>query len=332
MKERLNYLISHRTLPKEEAKEVLLKMGRGDYNEVEMAAFLTVYMMRQITVEELEGFREAMLELCLSLDLSEYDPVDLVGTGGDGKNTFNISTLSAFVVAGAGQLVAKHGNNGVSSLCGSSNLLLELGYNFSNDPERLKRDLDRAGITFLHAPLFHPAMKRIAPVRAGLRVKTFFNMLGPLTNPARVKKIVNGLFSLELMRNYNYLYQKSECDYAVLHGLDGYDEISLTGEVKIQGRSKGDYFETLLAPSDFGFPIVDPTTIGGGKDIKESAKIFLSILDGEGSESQENVVIANAGVTLQIAKNISLAEGLSEAKESLKSGRARERLQRVLAD
>ena len=233
MKEILDHLINYRSLDRERSKEVLTNLARGTYNQSQVAAFLTVYMMRTITVEELAGFREAMLELCLFTDLSEFEAMDLCGTGGDGKDTFNISTLSSFVVAGAGQNVVKHGNNGVSSVCGSSNVLQQLGYEFTNDRDKLRRNLEDAGICFLHAPLFHPAMKNVAPIRKELGMKTFFNMLGPLVNPTFPKKQLIGVFNLELARLYGYLLQEAKSDFAVVHGLDGYDEISLTGPFKV---------------------------------------------------------------------------------------------------
>ena len=232
MKDILNRLINHETISKEEARNVLVNISAGKYNHSQIAAFLTVYMMRSITLEELEGFRDALLEMCLSTDLAQYDPIDLCGTGGDGKDTFNISTLACFVTAGAGVKVAKHGNYGVSSGCGSSNVMEHLGIKFSNEQDFLKRSMDEAGICFLHAALFHPAMKNVAPIRKELGVKTFFNMLGPMVNPAFPKNQVVGVFSLELARMYAYLYQKTDKNFTILHALDGYDEISLTGNTK----------------------------------------------------------------------------------------------------
>ncbi|MGB5929213.1 MAG: anthranilate phosphoribosyltransferase, partial [Cyclobacteriaceae bacterium] len=229
MKKILNDLFDHKSLDKATAKRILINLAQGEYNQSQVAAFLTVYLMRSITVEELGGFREAMLELCIPLDLAQYDAIDLCGTGGDGKDTFNISTLSSFVVAGAGQPVAKHGNNGVSSICGSSNLLAHFGYEFTNDPEKIEKSMKQAGISFLHAPLFHPAMKNVAPIRRDLGVKTFFNMLGPMVNPSFPRKQLVGVFSLELARLYAYLYQQTDKEFVILHALDGYDEISLTG-------------------------------------------------------------------------------------------------------
>ena len=249
MKEVLNQLFEYKSLEKETAKEILKNLALGKYNQSQVAAFLTVYLMRSITVEELEGFRDAMLELCVRVDIPEYDAIDLCGTGGDGKNTFNISTLSSFIVAGAGQNVAKHGNNSVSSVSGSSNLMTHFGYEFTNDVSKLRQSLDECGLCFLHAPLFHPAMKNVAPIRRDLGVKTFFNMLGPMVNPSFPKKQLVGVFSLELARLYGYLYQKTDKHLVILHSLDGYDEISLTGGFK--KISNGN--ESILNPSDLGF-------------------------------------------------------------------------------
>src|ERR1051325_10004176 len=231
MKQILNELIDHRSLSRETAHQVLVDLASGKYNQSQTVAFMTIYMMRSITIDELQGFRDAMLELCIPVKF-DAPVMDVCGTGGDGKNTFNISTLSSFVVAAAGQPVAKHGNYGVSSSCGSSNLLEYFGYKFTNDVDELKRCLDRANICFMHAPLFHPAMKNVAPIRKELGVKTFFNMLGPMVNPAFPKKQLVGVFNLELARQYGYLYQQSEKEFLILHSLGGYDEVSLTGPFK----------------------------------------------------------------------------------------------------
>ena len=316
MKETLNKLINHEILPKEEAKQILVNIAKGDYNTSQIAAFLTVYMMRSITIEELEGFRDALLELCLAVDLSEYNPIDLCGTGGDGKDTFNISTLASFVTAGAGIHVTKHGNYGVSSKCGSSNVMEFLGIKFSNDADFLKRTIEEAGICVLHAPLFHPAMKNVAPIRRELAVKTFFNMLGPMVNPAFPKNQMVGVFNLELARMYGYLYQNKNKKFTVLNALDGYDEISLTGDTKtISNHSEG-----MLSPADFGVNKVSQKEIVGGEDVADSARIFMDILQGKGTDAQNNVVCANAGVAIATVKGIAPKEGFEEAKESLLSG------------
>ena len=316
MKDILNKLINHDFLSKEDAKQVLVNIAQGEYNTSQIAAFLTVYMMRSITIEELEGFRDALLELCMAVDLSEYDPIDLCGTGGDGKDTFNISTLASFVTAGADVKVTKHGNYGVSSKCGSSNVMEFLGIKFSNEADFLRKSIDEAGICVLHAPLFHPAMKNVAPIRRELGVKTFFNMLGPMVNPAFPKNQMVGVFNLELARMYGYLYQNTDKKFTVLHALDGYDEISLTGSTK----TISNHTENMLDPEDFGVKMVKQSEIVGGNSIEESAQIFLNILQGRGTEAQNNVVCANAGVAIATVKNLSPKEGFDQAKESLLNG------------
>lgn len=325
MKEILNQLIEHKSLDRITARQILVKLAQGEYNQSQIAAFLTVFLMRSITVEELQGFREAMLDLCIPLDLSAYDPIDLCGTGGDGKDTFNISTLSSFIVAGAGQAVAKHGNNGVSSICGSSNLLAHFGYTFTNDKDKIERSMEESNICFLHAPLFHPAMKNVAPIRQELGVKTFFNMLGPMVNPAFPNKQLVGVFSLELARLYAYLYQQTSKSFVILHALDGYDEISLTGPFKMI-TNRG---EEVVSPEDIGLKQLFAESIKGGDTIEESAAVFLRILKGEGSEAQETVVLANAGAALACGKGVSFTDGIEEARESLRSGKALETFRKL---
>ena len=317
MKETLNKLINHEILSKEDAKRILVNIAKGEYNTSQIAAFLTVYMMRSITIEELEGFRDALLDLCLAVDLSAYNPIDLCGTGGDGKDTFNISTLASFVTAGAGVKVTKHGNYGVSSKCGSSNVMEFLGIKFSNDAGFLEKCIDEAGICVLHAPLFHPAMKNVAPIRKDLGVKTFFNMLGPMVNPAFPKNQMVGVFNLELARMYGYLYQKTDKNFTVLHALDGYDEISLTGNTK----TISNHTESMLKPSDFGVKLIKQSDIVGGDSINTSAQIFLNVLQGKGSEAQNNVVCANAGIAIATVEDLTPLQGFERAKESLLSGK-----------
>lgn len=318
MKILLNRLINHETISKEEARGALVNISNGEYNQSQIAAFLTVYMMRSITIEELEGFRDALLELCLAVDLSSYNVIDLCGTGGDGKDTFNISTTASFITAGAGIKVAKHGNYGVSSVSGSSNVMEHLGIKFSADPGFLEKCIDEAGICVLHAPLFHPAMKNVAPIRKSLAVKTFFNMLGPMVNPAFPPHQLVGVFSLELARMYGYLYQNTEKNFTIVHSLDGYDEISLTCPAKtISNTSEG-----MLEATDFGVEKLKPIEIAGGGSIRSSAEIFLDILNGKGTKAQQNVVCANAGLAIATARNLSPREGFQIAEESLKSGNA----------
>ncbi len=313
MKNIINRLINHELLSKEEAKSILIEISKGSCNSHQISAFLTVYMMRNITIEELSGFREALLELCIPVDFSDYDTIDLCGTGGDGKDTFNISTLASFITAGAGYKVAKHGNYGVSSISGSSNVMEQMGVKFSNDSDFLKRCLEEANIAILHAPLFHPAMKHVAPVRKELGVKTFFNMLGPMVNPSFPKFQMVGVFSLELARMYAYLYQKTPTKYAILHGLEGFDEVSLTDTVKIITNTT----ESLKTPADFLFEPIQLTAIKGGETIEESAKIFYQILNGEGSEAQNNVVLVNAALAIQTISELNYEASLEKARESL---------------
>ncbi len=318
MKEVLNRLIQHQTLSKSEANEILIHIANGSYNTSQIASFLTVYMMRSVAVEELEGFREALLELCLNVDLSMYNPIDLCGTGGDGKDTFNISTLASFVTAGAGVKVAKHGNYGVSSSCGSSNVLEYLGIKFSNDKDYLERAIDKVGLCILHAPLFHPAMKNVAPIRKDLGVKTFFNMLGPMVNPAFPPNQMVGVFNLELARLYSYLYQKTDKNYSIVHALDGYDEISLTGDAKV--ISRGD--EKIINAANFNLNPLQMSQIAGGNTIENAAKIFLSVLEDQSTDAQKQVVCANAALAIKTVKNINLTEAYQQAQESIESGNA----------
>lgn len=327
MKNILQHLFEHKVLQRQEAKEVLIQIAKGEFNEFQITSFLTVYMMRSITVDELTGFREALLELCIPVDLSEYKGVDLCGTGGDGKNTFNISTLASFLVAGAGEKVTKHGNYGVSSFCGSSNVIEHLGYQFKSKEEDLKRDLEDTNICFLHAPLFNPAMKNIAPIRRDLGVRTFFNMLGPLVNPSRPKHQIVGVFDLELARLYQYLLQQTDSSYTIIHGIDGYDEVSLTDKVKLIGND----FEELLEPENLGFRKLKQEELHGGRYVKEAAKIFVDILKGKGSEAQNAVVVRNAGLAIHcLHPELSREDAFAKAEESLQSGSAYNVLKKLI--
>ena len=327
MKHVLNRLINHETISAAEAKQILINISKGDYNQSQIAAFLTIFMMRTVTLEELRGFRDALLELCVPVDLAAYNPIDLCGTGGDGKDTFNISTLSSFVTAAAGVPVAKHGNYGVSSACGSSNVLESLGVKFSNDVDFLERAIATTGICVLHAPLFHPAMKNVAPIRRELGVKTFFNMLGPMVNPAFPKNQMVGVFSLELLRLYNYLYQDSDKNYSIVHDLGGYDEISLTNTVKIVSN----HSEVLFSAEDLGLQNNTQEAIFGGNTVADASKIFKTIISGNGTEAQNNVVCTNAGLAIATSKKITHIEGYELAKEALHSGKANECLTKLIA-
>ena len=327
MKEILQRLVEHDTLSRQEAKKVLFNISEGVCNPSQIASFLTVFMMRQISVEELTGFMEALQELCVRIDMSEFNAIDVVGTGGDGKNTFNISTLSSLVVAGAGEKVTKHGNYGVSSNCGSSNVMEYLGYKFTNDQDKLKRQVDQANICFFHAPLFHPAMKNVAPSRKELGMKTFFNVLGPLINPSFPKNQLAGVYNLETARLYNYVFQQLDKNYYIIHSLDGYDEVSLTGDFKITGNC----IDTMYSPEDIGFKTVAQEDLFGGDTVEEAGRIFLNILDGKGTEAQNQAVIANAGLAINcFDQSKPMVESFERAKEALLSGKARSVLKKIV--
>ena len=327
MKEILQYLYNHQTLSKAEAKAILTEISHNKYNESEVTAFISVFLMRSITLAELQGFTEALLQLAKPVDLQDNDLLDIVGTGGDGKNTFNISTLASFIVAGAGQKVAKLGNYGASTISGSSNVLEELGYQFKDNDQDLINDLEKGNICFMHAPLFHPALKTVAPLRKQLGLKTFFNLLGPLVNPARPKYKLIGVANLEIARVYQYLLQKEQREFVIVHALDGYDEISLTSDTKIFSNQG----EKIYSAQDLGFSNVAPEQIFGGNTKEEAAKIFLKILEGNGSAEQNNVVLANAAIALQsTSKYGDYNDCLSLAKESLESGKALQSLKNII--
>src|SRR5664279_3115114 len=328
MKKILQILFEHKTLNRDMAKEVLVNIGKGIYNEHEVTAFMTVYLMRSITIEELQGFRDALLELCVRVDMDEYKTLDIVGTGGDGKNTFNISTLSCFIVAGTGQKIAKHGNYGASSISGASNVMKAHGYKFSSDNKKLLGEVDKANICFMHAPLFHPALKVVGPIRKNLGVRTFFNMLGPMVNPALPDVQVVGVYNLEMARIYSYLLQQSNAKFTIVHSLDGYDEISLTGETKIITNDG----EKICTAESLGKRMVSPQDIYVGNSTDEAAKIFLKILKGEGSWAQNAVVIANAAVALSSTGNFPDYENCYElAVESLESGKGYQYFEKLIS-
>ena len=312
-------MFEHQHLDKTQAREILVKIAKNEYNPSQVAAFITVFLMRSVSVEELKGFREALLELCIQVDFSDFDTVDLCGTGGDSKNTFNISTLASFVVAGAGYKVAKHGNYGVSSVSGSSNVLEHLGVKFTNDQSVLRRQLETANISFIHAPLFHPAMKSVAPIRRDLGVKTFFNMLGPLVNPSQPKNQIIGVFNLELFRLYKYLHQQLDKNVVIIHGLDGYDEISLTGPFKMMHANS----ESIVGVDKAGFPSYTQDDISGGRSIEDSAAIFKNVLLNQSTMPQQDVVVANAAMAIHcIDKEQSFEDAVLLARESIISKKA----------
>lgn len=327
MKHIIEYLNQYKTLSRGEAQNILLRIGNGEVNHSQMAAFLTIFSMRSITPQEIAGFRDALQELYLPVDLDDFNTIDLCGTGGDGKNTFNISTLASFVAAGAGAKVAKHGNYSASSVSGSSNLLEYLGYRFTNKQDQLRKEIDGAGICFMHAPLFHPAMKHVAPVRKELGMKTFFNILGPMINPSNPQKQLIGVYSAEAARLYNYVYQQTEKSYAIVHSLDLYDEISLTAPFRLLSREG----EKIISPDDLGMATISPGEIAGGNSVEEAADTFLQIIQGKGSHAQNNVVVANAAYALQVMVNpLSDEQAISLARESLKGGKAYQALQQLL--
>lgn len=327
MKKILQYLFEHKTLGRENAKDVLINIGKGVYNEHEVTAFMTVYLMRSITIEELQGFRDALFELSVKVDLNGFETMDVVGTGGDGKNTFNISTLACFVVAGTGQKVAKHGNYGASSISGASNVMEQLGYKFKTDNEKLKQEIEEAGICFLHAPLFHPALKTVGPIRKNLAMRTFFNMLGPMANPADPAYQLVGVYNLEMARIYNYLLQLGGKPFTIIHGLDGYDEISLTNDTKVITNDG----EKIMTPEQLGKRMVLAADISGGNSVEEAAKIFVSILKGEGTWAQNAVVLANAAMALHCTGSYkSYDDAYSVAVESLERGKANESLKKLI--
>ena len=322
----LNHLFEQKSLSEQEAKHLLKEMTSGKFNASEMVSFITVFNMRYITLKELKGFRDALMELRIAVDLSDYNTIDVCGTGGDGKGTFNISTITSFVVAGAGFKVSKHGNYGASSISGSSNIMEYFGYKFTNDQDRLKKQMDRANICYLHAPLFNPAMKNIASIRRELGVKTFFNMLGPMVNPSRPKNQFIGVFSLELARMYNYLYQESDKNFMIIHSIDGYDEISLTSPFKLYSKTK----DQLLTPKSIGFESVSELQIRGGKSLKSNAKIFKSILEGKGTKWQNDIVLANSALSIKCISNKTMGESREMAERSLYDGKAYDALTRLI--
>jgi anthranilate phosphoribosyltransferase len=328
MKAILNKLYNHERLSKSEAKKILIDIASEKYNEAHLASFMTVFMMRPITVDELSGFRDALKELSIKVDLSDYNTIDIVGTGGDGKDTFNISTLTSFIVAGTGQKVAKHGNYSVSSQSGSSDMLESFGYKFTNDEGVLREHLEKANICFLHAPKFHPAMKAVSPTRKALALKTFFNMLGPLVNPSSPKNHMLGTFNLEIARLYNYILQEEDINYGIIHGLDGYDEISLTSGFKFFSK-KG---EQIINPEDLGQKRIQQTEIFGGNSVTDAAKIFKTIIEGKGTEAQNNVVLTNAAFALIIVDESKPFEtAFAEAKDSLFGLRAKQTLEKLVS-
>ena len=279
----LNKLLNYEQLNKEESHNLLFNITRGKYNDAQIASLITIYLMRNISLDELDGFKNALMEMRIPIDLSEYDTIDIVGTGGDNKDTFNISTTASFIVAGAGYKVVKHGNYGSTSISGASNLIENCGVRFTNDINIIKKSLDNSNFAFLHAPLFNPAMKAVAQIRKSLGIRTFFNILGPLVNPAKPKYQLLGVYNLSLLRLYNFLYQKTNINYSVIHSLDGYDEISLTDDFKVCDK----YGEKIYSPIDLGFNKVSPQELMQGRSQEQAIKIFKAILNNSATKAQK---------------------------------------------
>ncbi|MFM1928981.1 MAG: hypothetical protein RL387_309 [Bacteroidota bacterium] len=328
MKKILQYLFEHKTLSREEAKEVLIQISEGKYSEHEVTSFVTVFLMRSITIHELMGFRDALLSLAVKINLGVDDAIDIVGTGGDGKDTFNISTLACFIVAGTGQKVIKHGNYGASSVSGSSNVMEKMGYVFKNDEAALAKEVKDAGICFLHAPLFHPALKVVGPMRRNIGVRTFFNMLGPIVNPAQPKYQLIGVYNVEMARIYNYVLQSLDKDFTLIHSMDGYDEISLTADTKVV-TNKGEF---VKSPIELANLKVTQASLHGGDTVEAAATIFKNILEGKGTEAQNAVVLANAAMALMVTGQYGKYEAAFEAaSNSLKSGASNQVLQKLIS-
>ncbi|MBK5720428.1 anthranilate phosphoribosyltransferase [Dysgonomonas sp. Marseille-P4677] len=328
MKQILNRLFEHQYLNRNEAKEILTNMAAGIYNDSEIAAFISVFLMRSISVDEFLGFSDALLDLRANVDpLAAYNPIDIVGTGGDNKNTFNISTLACFVTAGAGYKVAKHGNYGATSVSGASNVMEQHGVKFTANVDKLEESLAKTNIAYMHAPLFNNALKVVAPIRKALGVRTFFNMLGPVVNPIKPKRTVLGVFNLKMARLYSYMYQQTDVDYSIVHGLDGYDEISLTGDFKIINK----FEERIYSPEQVGFERYTEKELYGGSTPEDASKIFDNVINNMATPAQKNAVIANAATAIQtINLNISFEDAVAEARESLDSGKTKETFRKFL--
>ncbi|MCI6839698.1 MAG: anthranilate phosphoribosyltransferase [Prevotella sp.] len=320
MKDILNRMLNHEELTREETRDILLGITRSEYPNEQIAALLTALQMRGITVDELLGFRDGILEsgIHAQLDCDRY--IDVVGTGGDRKNTFNISTTSCFVIAGAGYKVAKHGNYAATSKSGASNVIEQHGIKFTNDIDRLNRSINECGIVYLHAQLFAKAMKFVGPVRNALQFPTCFNLLGPLVNPSSPQCQMLGVANLDQMRLYNNVYQKIGIDYAIVNSIDGYDEISLTGDFKV---TTNDY-ERVFKPSDLGLRTARPEELQAGATEEDAARIFDNVLADKALPAQKDIVIANAAFGIQVFERgkKSIDECVAIARESIESGKA----------
>lgn len=330
MKEILYRMLSHEELTRQEMRDILVSITHEKYPTEQITALLTGLQMRGITVDELLGFRDGILETGVSAILDADRYIDIVGTGGDQKNTFNISTCACFVVAGAGYKVAKHGNVAATSVSGASNVIEGHGVKFTNDIDKLNRSINEAGIVYLHAPLFANAMKFVAPIRKHIGFPTIFNLLGPIVNPSQPKCQLLGVANLDQMRLYNNVYQKIGIDYGVVNSIDGYDEISLTSNFKVTTNN----YERIFSPSNLKFPVAMPGDICGGElSTKEDAiKVFDSVLANEATSSQKNVVLANAAFAIQVYESgqKDILECLDIARESLESGKAMQVLKKFI--
>ncbi|WP_338158443.1 anthranilate phosphoribosyltransferase [uncultured Phocaeicola sp.] len=327
MKELLKRLFNHEELSREEACQLLQDITAGRYNEIQIASLLTVFQMRGIKVEELIGFRNALLSTRIPVDLSAYRPIDIVGTGGDGKNTFNISTCACFIVAGAGYPVAKHGNYGATSISGASNVMECYGIRFTNEQDKLLHSMEKCGMVYMHAPLFNPAMKTVAPVRKAMEVRTLFNLLGPLVNPCLPAYQLLGVADLTQMRLYTNTLQRLSVGFAVVNNLDGYDEISLTDEFKVMTNR----YETIYKPSELGFDIVRQEELFGGNTPQEAARIFDNVLHNCATKAQTECVLINASFAIQAMEPLKpIEECVAIARESLQSGKALHTLKKFI--
>lgn len=315
-----NRLLGHEELGREEAKALLVAIAAGELSDPEITALITAIQMRGITVDELVGFRDGILATGVAVPLECDRYIDVVGTGGDRKNTFNISTTACFVVAGAGYKVAKHGNFSATSVSGASNVIRNHGVAFTDDIDRLNRSMAECGIVYLHAQLFARAMKFVGAVRKALPFPTFFNLLGPIINPSKPQCQLLGTANLDQMRLYRQVYQKIGIDYAIVNSIDGYDEISLTGDFKVATN----HYERVFSPADLGFGIATPEELMGGATEEEAARIFDAVLGGTALPAQKNIVMANAAFAIQVLERgqKSIEECVEMARESLDSGRA----------
>lgn len=328
MKEILYKLFDYHYLTREEAKKVLFDIVNGDVPDTQVASLITSFLMRNISVDEILGFRDALLDTRVQVDLSEYRPLDIVGTGGDGKNTFNISTCACFVVAGAGYNVVKHGNYGATSISGASDVMEQQGVRFSTDNDLFRKSLDNCNIAYLHAPLFSPALKAVALVRKSLGVRNFFNVLGPLVNPVRPEYQMLGVYNLAMARLYSYIYQEENKKFCIVHSLDGYDEVSLTTHFKVVTNMG----EQLLEPEYLGFDKIGQHELYGGDTPQEAARIFKDVIKGNGTEAQMNAVLANAAFGINtVDQDKTIEECVEIAKDSLYGKKALRVLEKFVA-